>query len=514
MHRKSISLIVCLILCSLSYLSTSVLNHQITSSVTHDSKSEKSGVFSQGKQRRNAQERIKISNQRVVGILANSNSVVRHDSHEHKMSLVSLVVNIVADLCPHGMLPLAFGFAQGGPTGLIPAFLLLFIFGSMSAFSMTKFANLATETNSENIAGIWKKLISAKSSWIVDFSIFFLCFGCCIFYSAFIGDIFSALATAFGLNTSRWIVLGAISTLVLLPLCLLEDLSALKFSSLVGVGGILYTLAFHLYRAWDGSYSPGAFLTEFVPSRFQPNWPDVKLPLFSVNKKTLVLANMICVAFLAHYNAINYYKELDEASPRRYAKGVQAGFGISLTVFACMMLAGYFIFGTNSLPLILNNFPQTEDHLASGARFATGLAITFAYPLMFAGLKSSMKSLLFGDKSEVLNSSPRELSQRRWKTSAAIVAVLSLITAIAMKCGEEDVSVVLGIVGSVLGCFVAYVLPGYLSLVNMRLRKKLGLSNGGVDVLVSHALVALGSVFGVLGVWITLMMQAEHVHSD
>ena len=43
---------------------------------------------------------------------------------------------------------------------------------------------------------------------------------------------------------------------------------------------------------------------------------------------------------------------------------------------------------------------------------------------------------------------------------AAIVAALSLITAIAFKCGEEDVSVVLGIVGSVLGCGVAYVLPG------------------------------------------------------
>ena len=40
---------------------------------------------------------------------------------------------------------------------------------------------------------------------------------------------------------------------------------------------------------------------------------------------------------------------------------------------------------------------------------------------------------------------------------AAIVAALSLITAIAFKCGEEDVSVVLG---SVLGCGVAYVLPG------------------------------------------------------
>ena len=38
------------------------------------------------------------------------------------------------------------------------------------------------------------------------------------------------------------------------------------------------------------------------------------------------------------------------------------------------------------------------------------------------------------------------------------------ITGIAMKCGEEDVSLVLGVVGSVLGCTIAYILPGYLQL--------------------------------------------------
>ena len=41
-------------------------------------------------------------------------------------------------------------------------------------------------------------------------------------------------------------------------------------------------------------------------------------------------------------------------------------------------------------------YPHNTPSLTSplGARFATGLAITFAYPLMFAGLKSSMFSLI------------------------------------------------------------------------------------------------------------------------
>lgn len=42
-----------------------------------------------------------------------SSKQVVHGENGHKMSLGTLVVNILADLCPHGMLPLAYGLAQG-----------------------------------------------------------------------------------------------------------------------------------------------------------------------------------------------------------------------------------------------------------------------------------------------------------------------------------------------------------------------------------------------------------------
>ena len=50
-------------------------------------------------------------------------------------------------------------------------------------------------------------------------------------------------------------------------------------------------------------------------------------------------------------------------------------------------------------------------------------------------------------------------SKRNKQIKVASIAILSLITSIAMKCGEEDVSIVLGIVGSVIGASVTYVLP-------------------------------------------------------
>jgi amino acid permease len=158
-----------------------------------------------------------------------------------------------------------------------------------------------------------------------------------VFYSAFVGDIFGALSAAAGITGTigkRTTVLGAISAIFLLPLCLLEDISSLQFSSVLGVVGIMFTVAFHVIRVSDGSYIPnlGKF-AQLLSAKMQPQWPSPKFTLWSVNKGTLVLVNMLCVAFLAHYNAINYYKELDGATEKKYKVAITAGFGTALTVF-------------------------------------------------------------------------------------------------------------------------------------------------------------------------------------
>ena len=183
-----------------------------------------------------------------------------------------------------------------------------------------------------------------------------------------------------------------------------------------------------------------------------------------------------------------------------------------------MMFLGYNTFGSTAQPLILNNFHRTEDLMATFARFATGLAITFAYPLMFAGLKSSLYNLIdMSTKNTKIQPNPSrgkiimkpEMDTKLLKTGC-VVAVLACITSIAFQCGEEDVSLVLGIVGSVLGCGVAYVLPGILAMKHMRNKKAQGLKNERTDVLLAHVLVAMGTFFGALGVWVTLQTPSHH----
>lgn len=75
----------------------------------------------------------------------------------HLMSMPVLILNIVADLCPHGMLPLAYGLARGGPTGLIPAVLILVAFAALSAFTMSSLGALSEEEPNPTFSNLWER---------------------------------------------------------------------------------------------------------------------------------------------------------------------------------------------------------------------------------------------------------------------------------------------------------------------------------------------------------------------
>ena len=211
---------------------------------------------------------------------------------------------------------------------------------------------------------------------------------------------------------------------------------------------------------------------------------------------------MLCVAFLAHYNAISYYNELKDKTIHRYKQAISIGFSTAGAVFITMMIIGYLLFGSTSLPLILNNFHISNDILATCARGAIGSAIIFAYPLMFNGVKTSLMNLL-----------PTSIQNNKMYVTNAITIILSIISIIAIKCSEEDVSVVLGIVGSVLGCSVAFILPAFLRLIWLD-KKNITNNNNNLnyklDILGNKLLFISGMIFAILGVIVTIKSSGSH----
>lgn len=365
------------------------------------------------------------------------------------MSRVELTSCLVADLVPHGMLPLAWAASAG--TGSAAAVAMMLLFGSLSSYSLVLCA-LVAESSKE------KKESSALSSvWtsaglpvpvLVDTTVALVCFGCCVFYAAFAGDLFHALTRR--IVKQRWIVVAALFATPLAPLCLGDDLSVLKYSSYAGLLGIFYTV---LYLVTLGGGGGGAAGSNPLPeaaeawSMLRINGAPIKPPMspWRISSGTAVLLNTLVVAYLCHYNALQYYHELRATTLRRYAGVAVSAALVTTAAFAGAMIGGRAAFGSAAKPNILNNLPASTGAVL--ARLGTGIAILSGFPLMFAGLKSAIEGILGkGDEEE----------SHKPLYSVCLCAIAS----IAIAANEEQIGFVIEIIGSTLGCMVCYVIPG------------------------------------------------------
>lgn len=93
-----------------------------------------------------------------------------------------------------------------------------------------------------------------------------------------IGDSFSQIFKTFGLPsllTLRSNVIVGLTSLIIFPLCLLKQLDALKYTSILGLCGTVYCAIFMVIRYLDGSYRAGGKYFSTIASALQPKFGTV-----------------------------------------------------------------------------------------------------------------------------------------------------------------------------------------------------------------------------------------------
>ena len=195
-------------------------------------------------------------------------------------------------------------------------------------------------------------------------------------YSMVLADTFNALFKTVGMDVSREVALCGLTVLVLLPLCLLKDLSALAPFSLAGIAGMLYTAVAMGIRYFDGSYSSPD--SSFVMDLAENLRPDIGTKgasaVFSSN--AFILICMLSTAYMAHFNAPKFYMELENNTIARWNTLVGASFAISIVFFIGIAVMGFATFGGAANGFILNNY-STKDTLMGFSRVAVAFALVF-----------------------------------------------------------------------------------------------------------------------------------------
>jgi len=363
--------------------------------------------------------------------------------------------------------------------------------GTISAYSFSSIGKACDIHKTKSFSEAWSKSVSPKTSSIISFMITFKTFFACLAYSIIIGDSFSSLAKSLNVPdilSSRSNVIIGITSSIVLPLCLLKNLDALKYTSMLGLSGIVYCAIFLAIRLFDGSYSPGGQYFKSIAESMRPSFNKHGTHL---NSSIFILISMMSTAFVAHYNAPKFWVSLKDRTTKRYNTVVASAFSFSALMYVAVMWIGFLTFGGNSTGFILNNFAK-EDKLATIARLAIGAGILCSYPLTFTGLRDGVFDLL-----KIPDNKKDSL------VLPVTVAILSVITGFSLIL--KNLGLVVAVSGALIGATLIYLVPAIMNINNIK-----AVSGSKLELLVNYFMAGMGILIAVLGGYVSIMGASAH----
>eukprot|EP00946_MAST-07B_sp_MAST-7B-sp1_P002867 g2867.t1 len=231
-------------------------------------------------------------------------------------------------------------------------------------------------------------------------------FGACVAYMLIVADTSVVVLSQW---TSIWwgfadpyIVVCALSTLVLLPLSLYRDISYLEkwsFLSLCAILAIAVTLIYILWSDFEGSAIGKAL--HFNQSLFGSSHnssssvsDDLQALLFSVHAHWPSALGTIAFAFCCQQYSFFVFGTLHNPTRSRWCCVSCISTLAALILSLLMASAGYLEFGQNAtLPNVLDNFP-TDDTLANVIRTVLSITMLLTFPLDFFVVQYTLQRLI------------------------------------------------------------------------------------------------------------------------
>ena len=394
------------------------------------------------------------------------------------------VFNLIKSIVGAGVLSLPYGVAAFGnaPSALIPATLLIALMGALSAYTFGLIGRVCQSTQTESYSDAWEAVLGRSAAWLIALSCVVDCFAGNLSYSMILADTVVHLAATAGLVITRTTALCSVTAMVLLPLCFLKNLASLAPFSLVGIAGMLYTCLAMAVRYFGGAYAAPA-------GRFYAT-TALSTPVFgtlgwkgALSARSLILTCMLSNAYIAHFNAPKFLRELKNNTMARFHQVIGWSFGVSIALYCAMTAFGFLTFGAASNGLVLNNY-AVQDTWASLSRIAVAISITCSYPLIFVGTRDGVCDLL---------RIPQEQRMSGGLFTKLTLALMAVITAMASQL--TDLGLVASVGGATFGTALVFVYPVVMFLKQQQKSGK----KKTIETLPAALIGVLGVAMGAIG---------------
>lgn len=394
------------------------------------------------------------------------------------------VFNLIKSIVGAGVLSLPYGVAAFGnaPSALIPATLLIALMGALSAYTFGLIGRVCQSTNTESYSDAWEAVLGRSAAWLIALSCVVDCFAGNLSYSMILADTLVNLAATAGIMITRTTALLSVTGIVLLPLCFLKNLASLAPFSLVGIAGMLYTCLAMAVRYFGGAYAAPAGKFYAATALSTPVFGNIGWK-GALSARSLILTCMLSNAYIAHFNAPKFLRELKNNTMSRFHQVIGWSFGVSIALYCAMTAFGFLTFGAASNGLVLNNY-AVQDTWASLSRIAVAISITCSYPLIFVGTRDGVCDLL---------RIPQDKRMSGGLFTKLTLALMAVITAMASQL--TDLGLVASVGGATFGTALVFVYPVIMFLKQQQKSGK----KKTMETLPAALIGVLGVAMGAIG---------------
>ncbi|KAL6074452.1 amino acid transmembrane transporter [Balamuthia mandrillaris] len=327
--------------------------------------------------------------------------------------------------------------------GLALALFLLLLGSSAAFYSIHLLTWTSRLTGRQTYEELVEHVFGRKVEVLLELSIIVFGWGSTVAYMVAIGDTLPPLVELLGVPghlfiAKRWFLLIFTTVVVVFPLCLMNKLDSLRFTSFLGFLATCY-LILTIMGLCIRDMAMDGLATEEVEYA-------------NANQRLFVGLPIIFYAFSSHINIFSISQELHEPTQRRLDLVALGTALLALIVYTIIGVFGYLSFLGDTEDNILKNYDVDNKPIQIGAMALT-ISIVFYIPLNTHPCRITVDWMLFRNQSKF----PQRL---RYLIETIVLVFLALVLAIAVP----SIVVVFGLLGATATAMCCYIMPPALHL--------------------------------------------------
>jgi amino acid permease len=327
--------------------------------------------------------------------------------------------------------------------GWVVGSIFIFSSASLAYFGLNLFSKCAERvgggSREVSISSI-AKATYPRSAKLVDFALALKCFGVAISYLIVIGDMMPSIVAGFGVESklllSRRLWICLLSFVLMGPLAFLRKLDSLKYTSLAGLGAVVYMVALAVVNYF---YSANE-----IPEGFEP----VPVAPFSVS--ALKSFAVFIFAFTAHQNICTIQGEAEDPTNAFLEPIIKFSVAASSAAYFIFSILSYAVYGQTTQSNVFLNFPADSLMMTFG-RILYVLLSAFSYPLLTHPCRASIINLL--------PVSP-QFKHSNDATIVNSITFLIVVGSVGFSMILTDLGIVSALLGTFIGIPICYLVPG------------------------------------------------------